>query len=988
MIDTQYHSPTLCLFQNSEWKWSDVSSASYIDWGLSHLHPHISRVLKEGKTCEYCVNNNTSQGIHKISITQLPLSCSAFEISQDYSHVSMFPVNCTAKYWSRVICEDRSVNMNKRHKTKTGYGEYWSKHLGTFQRKYICCMCPVEFNFVVEGYCLRLILIENDLIGYQGKKVFFDSFTYNKFNISICKDNNGAFASLYKHIIADIVEEFFPEGSDFFQGRHAYSGYWLPNYPSYIACFEFRRSFTAPTVSNVSIYTCEDGSVIADIQVCNGVGDCSNAGDEQNCSLCSWTDPLLPDCKCNIKFYYQCESGGCVHYDQMCDSMVDCPGGDDETFCYNKNRFPYFDNILISKSFITDLCDPPSGDMLMCRTKLQCYSSSAICHYDHSGGEMAHCEDGSHIGSGSLCQFVECRQQYKCQMSYCIPSRKVCDGVIDCPAGDDEAICTAFRCPGHMPCYGVTYCVPPHEVCDGISHCPQQDDEKYCQICPQNCNCKGSAIYCYNVTASLPTQNLYSPSALVLFKSFNFFLELFNQSHSIMNHAILVNLNYGSFSSLLENQDNISMHFLSVKFLYLNHQGLYTLPCQFINGPLMIYVNLSHNSIQSVNENAFSLMKNVKTLSLVSNKLNSLEPHYFRDLSDLTSLYLRDNPLIYIANSVFLTNPGLVIIRSDWYMVCCVAIHAKDCTPQNQFVSSCSNLISSTATRVVLMTQGIIVVVGNTGALVAQFTLIHITPAEKYLIVSLIFADMLMGLYLLAIETVDLMYNMVFHKIVSEWTTSVPCGVFGLVNFISSEVSLLMLNILAFARMISIEKVGGMALLKSRVKIACFSAWAVIVATGIAYVVSLLLLQNMGARNNLCILLGISHLGNITLLEQVFQGVFISINMMLLLAMMTSMICIFQIVHRSYRRIIKASGQRVKAQEARMIHTGLKLLLLLACNYLTWLPFLLISILLLCGIPVGEVVLQWVIVLAVPICASTDPILYNLSSLRAQMKKK
>ena len=138
----------------------------------------------------------------------------------------------------------------------------------------------------------------------------------------------------------------------------------------------------------------------------------------------------------------------------------------------------------------------------------------------------------------------------------------------------------------------------------------------------------------------------------------------------------------------------------------------------------------------------------------------------------------------------------------------------------------------------------------------------------------------------------------------------------------------------------------------------------------------------------MCILLGISHLGNITLLEQIFQGLFVGINMMLLLALMISMIGIFRIVLRSHRRVIQTSGQQVKSQDVRMIHIGLKLLLLLACNYLTWLPFLIISILLLCGVPVHEDVLQWVIVLAVPICASTDPILYNLFSLKQQMKKK
>ena len=77
---------------------------------------------------------------------------------------------------------------------------------------------------------------------------------------------------------------------------------------------------------------------------------------------------------------------------------------------------------------------------------------------------------------GSICRHIECRKHYKCQRSYCITTRKICDDVIDCPVGDDEAGCEAYSCAGHMRRHGVTYCVPPHEICDGISlcisHCP------------------------------------------------------------------------------------------------------------------------------------------------------------------------------------------------------------------------------------------------------------------------------------------------------------------------------------------------------------------------------------------------------------------------------------------------------------------------------------------------------------------------------------
>ena len=258
----------------------------------------------------------------------------------------------------------------------------------------------------------------------------------------------------------------------------------------------------------------------------------------------------------------------------------------------------------------------------MCRSKPQCCNSTAICHYDHSDGVMAHCEDGSHLGTGSLCQYVECPQQYKCSRSYCIPARKVCDGIMDCPTGDDERSCVDYKCPGHMRCFGVIFCVPPHEICDGVAHCPQHDDEKCCQRCPVDYSCKGTTIYCQDIKNITVIDNLQSPSALILHNSFEVFIELYHQHWSKMQYVLLVALQHGLLGVLLHTEINLlSKGFLPVKILYLNHQGLNMLHPHFINAQNMIYFNLSHNAILTVKRNAFALMQNVKILSLAYNKL-------------------------------------------------------------------------------------------------------------------------------------------------------------------------------------------------------------------------------------------------------------------------------------------------------------------------------------------------------------------------------
>lgn len=85
-------------------------------------------------------------------------------------------------------------------------------------------------------------------------------------------------------------------------------------------------------------------------------------------------------------------------------------------------------------------------------------------------------------------QAVVCGQEeYVCRGGRtCISGKFVCDGVIDCPQGDDEEKChqqtvstkSIRSCPlGHYDCTRSDICVPLSSVCDGRIDCPFGDDE-------------------------------------------------------------------------------------------------------------------------------------------------------------------------------------------------------------------------------------------------------------------------------------------------------------------------------------------------------------------------------------------------------------------------------------------------------------------------------------------------------------------------------
>ena len=294
-------------------------------------------------------------------------------------------------------------------------------------------ICLRDHNIVVHGMCLKIALIQD--------KFLKQNDTYNLMHAykqhDMCR-NSKSYAEvrtdmdINTDLIRDILTEFHAEGSQIILNheeidpdRHVW--FSSPLYPAYIPCFAERIQVTYETIiNNIGAFRCHDGAFIPSVLQCNGRADCTHSEDEQQCSICSQDSPrscfdscTFPNCHCDM-FYYQCQSGGCVHYDHVCDLFVDCP--DDEHGCHQKKSFFHFNEISVRKSYFIGLCDPPIGDMLMCRSVSQCYNSSAICHYDHSGGVMAHCGDGSHLGTGSFCRYVECPEQYKCYTFYCIPS--------------------------------------------------------------------------------------------------------------------------------------------------------------------------------------------------------------------------------------------------------------------------------------------------------------------------------------------------------------------------------------------------------------------------------------------------------------------------------------------------------------------------------------------------------------------------------------
>ena len=87
-------------------------------------------------------------------------------------------------------------------------------------------------------------------------------------------------------------------------------------------------------------------------------------------------------------------------------------------------------------------------------------------------------------------------------------------------------------------------------------------------------------------------------------------------------------------------------------------------------------------------------------------------------------------------------------------------------------MSSCSDLVSSTLHRALIVVQAICAFSLNVIVLIAS---VHKPSVEHYFVISLSIADSLMGIYLGILAGVDLSHKKKFNEIAAEWTTSAAC---------------------------------------------------------------------------------------------------------------------------------------------------------------------------------------------------------------------
>ncbi|XP_029461540.1 low-density lipoprotein receptor-related protein 2 isoform X2 [Rhinatrema bivittatum] len=237
--------------------------------------------------------------------------------------------------------------------------------------------------------------------------------------------------------------------------------------PNQLTCVDDPSSEPPTLQCGVYSFSCTNGKCVPTYFRCDGIDDCHDNSDEQNCGSLNNT--------CS-QSAFTCNNGRCIPGNWRCDKHNDCLDGSDEQNC------------------------PTQGPN-------SCQASLYTCANNRCIPRIWLCDTDNDCGDGSdetNCNFTgTCEPgQFQCPDHRCIDPAYVCDGDKDCVDGADEDNC-AYNCTAsQFKCASGNQCINAYYRCDGVFDCNDHSDEIDCPtrppgMCHQNefqCQSDGSCI--------------------------------------------------------------------------------------------------------------------------------------------------------------------------------------------------------------------------------------------------------------------------------------------------------------------------------------------------------------------------------------------------------------------------------------------------------------------------------------------------------------
>ena len=600
---------------------------------------------------------------------------------------------------------------------------------------------------------------------------------------------------------------------------------------------------------------------------------------------------------------------------------------------------------------------------------------------------------GTHLGS-HVCPHTH----FQCsEDGFCLPVFTRCNHVKDCPHGLDEEACDSLNCPGFLRCRASKVCLHMDHVCDGIFHCPKHDDEVFCTLhCPHNCNCWGQAFVC-NVLFSasdfpylryLDASESSMSSDLLVNNTMLVHLSLAKCGLKSVSNVILPNLHSVDLSDNLIVFINVEVFrsWRNLRTLRLAGNPLETSILRgapdFVLGTLTA-LDLSRVQIEIFSASHLKLFKNLQLLNLSSSAIRILaEPlAYLKRIRvlDVSNCHITTYPL-----NLFEDMPSLRNIYSEVFTLCCSAIlpkgfDIKKCISPKNIMSSCTNIVGWNIGHLTLSTMAVFSSAGSFGFAFSHCILrrTSMTSDEDAVIVHMAVSDLLMGIFLSIIRVKDLLYKGHYFWYDITWRNSHICKLSGFLSFVSSTVSPMIITVITLQCCVSLYY--GFVSLTCRVRathLACVTAWLVGVVLATVPLLPVASHWRLYSQSALCLPTPVSTT------QSAGQDYVVAVLVVLRLTLAVLM-CVAHVL--TYHRLVNYS---ITADDpvgtAPALSRARRLFWMTLCHCLSLLSFAVMEILASRGDTVTMQGRAAITIILLPCGAALDPVLYILGVLREQ----
>ena len=316
--------------------------------------------------------------------------------------------------------------------------------------------------------------------------------------------------------------------------------------------------------------------------------------------------------------------------------------------------------------------------------------------------------------------------------------------------------------------------------------------------------------------------------------------------------------------------------------------------------------------------------------------------------------------------------------------MCCFAqksLPSLSCTSiEDNGISSCDELLKNSVLKYSIWVLGVLAFLGNLGVVLWRVTGKDKNRVNSFLLTNLAVSDFLMGVYMLLIAYKDRLWDGEYFMHDVAWRASDLCIFAGVISTISSEVSVFMLSLITFDRVICI--VFAFKFQRMSMKCAVYLTvlvwilgilFAVIPLLNDAYFYDLERKLHFYGKSSVCLPFQLS---NKKLPGWQYSAfVFLGLNG-------TSFIFVIVSYIAMYRTITKA-GRDVRSTRINQDSTLAKrMLFIILTDFFCWFPVIIISTLALAEslYDPRKQVYAWIAVFVLPINSSINPLLYTFST--------